>query len=86
MRVLVAIALPGGQEVVALELAPGATIAQALALARVAERYPALGAADTGLWGRRCAPETKLREGDRVEVYRPLKADAKALRRARVRR
>lgn len=83
MRVLVAIALPEGQEVVALELAPGATIAQALERADVAGRYPALAVADTGLWGRRRPPGTVLREGDRVEVYRPLKADAKALRRAR---
>lgn len=83
MRVLVAIALPEGQEVVALELAPGATIAQAIELAGVAERHPALAGADTGLWGRRRSPETVLREGDRVELYRPLRADAKALRRAR---
>lgn len=86
MHVLVAIALPDHQEVVALELAPGATVADALAAAKVAERFASLAQADTGLWGRRCARGTPLREGDRVEVYRPLQADAKALRRARAAR
>ena len=83
MRVLVAVALPDGQDVTVLDLDEGATVAQALAQARVASRHPLLRLDDVGIWGRRCAPATVLREGDRVEVYRALQADAKQMRRTR---
>jgi putative ubiquitin-RnfH superfamily antitoxin RatB of RatAB toxin-antitoxin module len=36
-----------------------------------------------GIWGRRSAPETVLREGDRIELYRPLRVDPKVARRER---
>ena len=85
LRVSVVFALPERQEVVDLELAEGATVADALAAARVAERMPgyAEGGFAVGIWSRRRHPETKLRDGDRVEVYRPLQADPKDTRRAR---
>ena len=85
LRVAVAIALPDRQEVVELELAEGATVADALAAARVAERFPGMECAAVGIWSRPCAPDRVLRDGDRVEVYRDLRADAKAERRARAR-
>ncbi|WP_342132232.1 RnfH family protein [Hydrogenophaga sp. OTU3427] len=37
----------------------------------------------TGIWGRRQALDVLLREGDRVEVYRPLRVDPKVARRER---
>lgn len=83
MRVLVAVALPEGQEVTALVLDEGATVAQALAQAQVASRHPQLRLDDVGIWGRRRTSATVLRDGDRVEVYRALQADAKQMRRAR---
>jgi putative ubiquitin-RnfH superfamily antitoxin RatB of RatAB toxin-antitoxin module len=83
MRVLVVVALPGGQDLVEVGLAEGASIAQALAAARVGERHPGLPLDRVGVWGRRRDPGFVLREGDRVEVYRPVRADAKAMRRAR---
>ncbi len=79
----VAIALPDRQEVVALDLPEGATLAEAIAAARVAERAPGLSLDCVGVWGRVRGPGEMLREGDRVEIYRALRADAKALRRAR---
>ncbi len=87
MRVTVAVALPGRQEVTELDLPEGADVAAALAAARIAERYPeiALDRCDVGIWSRMCARDTVLREGDRVEIYRPLAADAKAMRRERAR-
>jgi hypothetical protein len=80
LRVCVAVALADRQEVVALELDEGATVADALEAARLRERFPGIDveAAEVGVWSR-------LRDGDRVEVYRGLKADAKAQRRARAR-
>ncbi len=52
------------------------------AVAGVADRLPALVATDDlGIFGRRVAADYVLSEGDRVELYRPLKADPKTVRR-----
>lgn len=87
MRVLVALALPARQLVVEVVLAQDATVAQALAAAGLEALAPGidLEAMATGIWSRPCARDARLREGDRVELYRPLVADAKGMRRERVR-
>jgi putative ubiquitin-RnfH superfamily antitoxin RatB of RatAB toxin-antitoxin module len=89
MRVTVAVALVGRQEVIEVDVAKGATAADAIGAARVEQRFPELGPASAwrvGVWSREAAPGTRLREGDRVEIYRALKVDPKAMRRARVKR
>ena len=85
MRVSVAVALPSRQEVIELDLPEGSDVAAALQAAGLRERFPGLDlqACEVGIWSRVVARETRLREGDRVEIYRPLAADAKAMRRAR---
>ena len=87
MRVSVAVALPGRQEVIEVEVPPGATLADAIAAARLGERFPGVdfSALDTGIWSRAASRATLLREGDRVELYRALKADPKDMRRDRAR-
>ena len=87
MKVSVAIALPSTQEVIELDLPEGSDVAAALASPAVRARWLALDleACDVGIWSRSCARDTPLREGDRVEVYRPLAVDAKAQRRERAR-
>ena len=87
MRVSVAVALPGRQEVVDLELPRGATALEAVVAARLRERFPELdlSALALGIWSRPCQADEPLRDGDRVEVYRPLVADPKAERRKRAR-
>ena len=40
---------------------------------------------DLGVFGRRLDPDTEAQPGDRVEIYRPLQADPKELRRIRAR-
>ena len=87
MKVSVAIALPSRQEVIEVELPEGSDVAAALSSPAVRARWPGLDleACDAGIWSRRCARDTALREGDRVEAYRPLAADAKAQRRERAR-
>jgi hypothetical protein len=86
MKVCVALALPGRQEVVEVELAEGATAGEAVAAAGLMQRFPEVDvqALRLGIWSRPCGPETRLRDGDRVELYRPLAMDAKAMRRARL--
>jgi hypothetical protein len=87
MRIQVAIALRESQEVVEVELREGATVADALVAARVAARVPGFDAAKAslGIWSKACAPDAPLREGDRVEIYRPLEASPREMRRARAR-
>jgi len=85
MKASVAVALPGRQEVIGVELDPGATLADAIAAARLAERFPGVdfAAMRAGIWSRAAKPTTVLRDGDRVELYRPLNADPKDMRRSR---
>ena len=85
MKVSVVVALPARQEVIELELPEGATLGDAVAAARVAERFPELDVAALryGIWGELREPGATLRESDRVEIYRPLAADPKEARRAR---
>jgi putative ubiquitin-RnfH superfamily antitoxin RatB of RatAB toxin-antitoxin module len=86
MRVEVVCAIPGRQERVELELGPGSTVADAIDASGLAQRLPAIDLRVTGIWGRRASPETLLRERDRVEIYRPLLADPKEVRRIRAAR
>ena len=72
-------------EEVALLLAPGSTVGQALKLSGLLARFgQLLGARPLlGVWGRKAAPSQVLRDMDRVEIYRPLKVDPKVARRTR---
>ena len=87
IRVLVALAFPGRQEVLELEMPEGSTVGDAVAAAKLGERFPGIdtGALEVGVWSRVASAATVLREGDRVELYRVLKADPKDARRARAR-
>lgn len=71
----------------AVSPAPGEVREWALCLpagARVAEALAAGGVVGVcGIWGRVVAPEQLLRDGDRLEVYRPLTVDPKVARRER---
>jgi putative ubiquitin-RnfH superfamily antitoxin RatB of RatAB toxin-antitoxin module len=85
IQVEVVYALPGEQTVIPLALAPGACVQDALDAAGIFDRHPQLDARGcvVGIWGRVVDRSQALREGDRVEVYRPLQADPKQVRRAR---
>ena len=78
-------ALRDEQQVVALTVPRGTTAVEAVLLSRLAERYPTIDprAAPLGIHGRPVPGDTVLREGDRVEIYRPLRADPKQARRRR---
>lgn len=67
----------------ALEVLEGCTLEQALEQAGWLERFPETRTLATGIWNRKATRETRLREGDRVEVYRELRVDPKVARRER---
>jgi putative ubiquitin-RnfH superfamily antitoxin RatB of RatAB toxin-antitoxin module len=87
MRISVAIAVPSRQEVVEIDLPEGSTVADAIAAVKPQSRFAgiALETVEAGVWGARVAGDAVLRDGDRVELYRALKADPKDQRRRRVR-
>ena len=71
-----------------VEVEEGSTVVQALERSGLPVAFPGLDlkSAMTGIWGRKARLEQKLRDGDRVEIYRPLKVDPKVARRERFRR
>lgn len=81
MRVEVVYALAAKQEVVVLDLEEGATAHDAVKASGLAAHYAALGR-----FGRRIDPATALRDGDRIEILRPLAEDPREARRRRARR
>jgi putative ubiquitin-RnfH superfamily antitoxin RatB of RatAB toxin-antitoxin module len=88
IKVEVAYALPDKQAIIELQVAPGTTALEAAQQSGVTERFDGidLDNAKLGLFGKAVAPGQALREGDRVEIYRPLIADPKEVRKARAAR
>jgi uncharacterized protein len=85
IAVSVVYALPAGATEIELELPAGSSVADALALSGIAAHHPDidLAAAAVGIYGARVGLSAKLSDGDLVEIYRPLQADPKDLRRRR---
>jgi len=85
LRVAVALALPDRQDVVELELPTGSRVADALDAPAARTLLQGFDRAklEVGIWSRPCRLDSPLHDGDRVEVYRPLAADPKDMRRAK---
>jgi len=88
ITVSVVFALPERATEIELALPAGATVGEAIARSRIAERHPEVdfSRAATGVFGRRVRRDAVLADGDRVEIYRPLLADPKDARRQRAKR
>lgn len=80
MRVEVVMAWPRRFDSVTLDLAEGATLADAVAAVGFADTEGVNGYA---VFGVNADPSTPLHEGDRVELLRPLQIDPKEARRRR---
>ena len=81
-------ALPDGADTARVRLAAGATAGDAIRAAGTLERHPqiALNACRIGIHGKRVSEEHLVQDGDRVEIYRPLRVDPKEARRRRASR
>jgi putative ubiquitin-RnfH superfamily antitoxin RatB of RatAB toxin-antitoxin module len=88
MTVEVAYALPQEQALLSVSVPMGATVREAIERSGVLARFPDidLGRHSVGVFGRLVELDDTLREHDRVEIYRPLAADPKEMRRQRARR
>ena len=85
IRVEVVYALPERQALLSVELPAGSTVAEAIEASGVRREFPDLeiDPEALGIFSRKVSPDQQLREGDRVEIYRPLRADPKEVRRQR---
>ena len=88
INVEVAYALPERQALLALTVEAGTTVLQAAQQSGVVEQFEGveLENAKFGIFGKVVSPTQVLNEGDRVEIYRPLIADPKEVRKARAAR
>ena len=85
IEITVVYALPEAQTMRTLSVPADSSIADVIAASGLVAEFPEidLSVNRVGIFGRRLPLETKVGEGDRVEIYRPLKADPKESRRRR---
>ncbi len=87
IEVEVAYALPDRQVIIPVSIVVGGTAIEAVMHSGIQESYPEIdldeGKIKLGIFGKICKPSKELNKGDRVEVYRPLIADPKEVRRQR---
>ncbi|MDR2260192.1 MAG: RnfH family protein [Azoarcus sp.] len=86
IEVEVVYALPHQQDVVRLSLPEGATVREAVESSGLLLKYPEIDVDShnkLGVYAKPARPDTVLRARDRVEIYRPLIADPKAVRKKR---
>lgn len=85
LRIQVCYARPDLQRLVSLSVAEGTTIGEAISLSGISAEVGGqnIAACKVGIYGKLKTPDTHLREGDRIEIYRPLLADPKEARRRR---
>jgi putative ubiquitin-RnfH superfamily antitoxin RatB of RatAB toxin-antitoxin module len=79
-------ALPERQEMVHLRLPEGATVQRAVEASGLLQKYPDIDIAKRnklGVFAKLVKPDAPLRDRDRIEIYRPLIADPKDVRRKR---
>ena len=85
MIVEVAYALPDKQSLISLEVEEGTTIKEAIEASGVLDTYDQIDLTrdKVGIFSKFATLDTVLREKDRVEIYRPLIADPKKVRKER---
>jgi len=85
INVEVAYALPEKQVILPVNVELGTTIGGAIVQSGIMMEFPELDleSSQVGVFGKVTAMTTVLSDGDRVEIYRPLIADPKEVRRKR---
>jgi uncharacterized protein len=86
VNIEVCYALPARQEMVRVSLPVGCTVGQAVEASGLLQKHPEISLEQThkvGVFGKLAKLESPLRDQDRVEIYRPLIADPKEVRRKR---
>ena len=81
----VAYALPKKQLIIPIKAKEGITAEEAIKLSGITKKFPEINLETNqiGIFGKLTQRNHVLRERDRVEIYRPLIADPKEIRRQR---
>ena len=85
INIEVVYALPHEQILQKVQVAQGATVGEAIKLSGVLEMHPEIDLSKNklGIYGKLSKADAALRDKDRIEIYRPLIADPKEVRRQR---
>lgn len=85
LNIEVCYARPAKAELVSLKLPEGATVQQALEASGLLAKYPEIDLKKNkfGIFAKLTKLDAALRDRDRVEIYRPLIADPKEVRKQR---
>jgi len=76
------------QKLVALEVPAGTSATEAIERSGLKKDFPAMAVDENalGVFGRKVGADYLMQPGDRLEIYRPLKADPKEIRRQRAKK
>jgi hypothetical protein len=85
IRVEVVYALPREQVLLDVQVPQGSTVEEAIKLSGILQKYPAIDLASNkvGIFAKLSKLDVVVRDKDRIEIYRPLIADPKEVRRKR---
>ena len=85
IRVEVIYALPREQVLLDVQVPQGSTVEEAIKLSGILQKYPAIDLATNkvGIFAKLSKLDVVVRDKDRIEIYRPLIADPKEVRRKR---
>ncbi|AOW83194.1 RnfH family protein [Vibrio mimicus] len=85
IQVEVVYALPHEQRVLKLVVEQSATVEEIIRTSGILQMYPEINLAvnKVGIFSRNVKLDAKVRDKDRIEIYRPLLADPKEIRRKR---
>ena len=83
MRVSVAYAVPEKQVWTDLQVREGSTVQDAINQSKILSQFPDinLDQQKVGIFGKPCKLDAEVKEGDRIEIYRPIIADPKTVKR-----
>ena len=85
MQVEICYASPTQQCLLSVQVPENTLVSEAIQRSGILSRFPELKSEELilGIFSKKCSLETVLKEGDRVEIYRPLTIDPKTARRLR---
>ncbi|MDN7123499.1 RnfH family protein [Pseudidiomarina terrestris] len=88
IQIEVAYATPERQQIIPIRVTKGTTVAECIEQSKITRYFPEIDLEQqkVGIWSKAVKLDQQPRDGDRIEIYRPLIADPKAIRRQRAER
>lgn len=85
IHIEIAYATPLRQMILEQEIEPGVSPRDAVLASTIDQFFPEIDKknCDIGVFGKAVRPDQQLQNGDRIEIYRPLIADPKEVRKQR---